>query len=107
MTPFFPRGRQNLVDLNSVTHRSQKTTELVYKPVMNLCSRRFFFLIDKSADDLHTNQDEKRYRHTDEKVQLKPEMVHQGSSKTKPPQEREETDRGRVIIISQRTWIKI
>jgi hypothetical protein len=40
-----------------------------------------------------TNQDEKRYRHTDEKVQLKPELVHQGWSKTKPPKEREENDR--------------
>jgi hypothetical protein len=37
----FPVDRCNLVDLNSVTHRSQKTSEFVYKPVMNLCSLRF------------------------------------------------------------------
>ncbi len=56
IVPFFPRFRRNLADLNSVTHRSQKTTELVYKPVMNLSQ----ILIGKSADDLHMNQDEKR-----------------------------------------------
>jgi hypothetical protein len=39
LDPFFTRGRCNLVDLNSMSHRSKKTTQLVYffdKPVVNL-----------------------------------------------------------------------
>ncbi len=43
-------------------------------------------LTGRSTDDLHTNQDEKRYKHTADKVQLKPGLVHQDSSKTKPPE---------------------
>ena len=50
-------------------------------------------LMERSEDDLHTNQDEKRYRHTTEKVQLKPELVHRDLRNTKPPKEKEGTER--------------
>jgi len=32
--------------------------------------------LDKSANDVQTNHNEKRYRHTAEEVQLKPGLVH-------------------------------
>ncbi len=33
---------------------------------------------DMSANDLHTSHNEKRYMHSVEEVQLKPDLVHRG-----------------------------
>ncbi len=68
------RNLVDLVDLNSVTHRTLNTTQPVHHPAPNRepVSHRF----DLTGLQVIKSNNEKRYKHTAEKVQLVPELVH-------------------------------
>jgi hypothetical protein len=67
------------MDLYFVTYRAKEGTQFVYRPDTPTHEPvEPLILFDTSADDLHTNHRGKLCKHTGEKVQLRPGLVHQG-----------------------------